>query len=141
MIFIRPAQEKDSEDFTEWYSKSPSFDPDVIRFPETATLCAYHPAGCQYGNSKVIGFMPIQALSFVSSQVLDSFVANPEATNSEIAEAMKELVKQAIFLGYLKDCDCLYFIGDHPETNKIAERIFTKVEYPVYRLRLKELEG
>jgi len=140
MIFVRPAQEKDSKNFTEWYSQSPSFDPNVVRFPETITLCAYNPKTTQQ-DDKIIGFMPIQMLSFTSSQVLDSLVMNPEASDKEISEAMKELVKQAIFLGYLKECDCIYFIGDHPETNKIAERIFTKVEYPVYRLRLKDLEG
>ncbi len=140
MIFVRPAQEKDSKDFSEWYSKSPSFDPGVIRFPETITLCAYKPDSSKQ-TSKIIGYMPVQALSFSSSQVLDSLVMNPEATDLEIAEAMRELVKQVIFLGYLKDCDCIYFVGDHTESNKIAERIFTKVEYPVYRLNLKDLEG
>jgi hypothetical protein len=141
MIFVRPTRPEDSEKFTEWYSKHPSFDPDVIRFPETYTLCAYRAPRCKDGNGKIIGFMPVQSLSFVSSQVLDSLIINPEATNLEIAEAMRELVKQAIFLGHLKGCGMVYFVGDHPETNKIAEKIFEKVEYPVYRLRLKDLEG
>ncbi len=41
---------------------------------------------------------------------------------------------------FLKDCDQIFFIGDTPASNKIAEKIFTKVEYPVYRLSLRELE-
>jgi hypothetical protein len=140
MIFIRPSLPRDSEKFTEWYSKSPSFDPDVIRFPDTYTLCAYKPSTDRQ-DYKIVGFMPIQTLSFNSSQILDSLVMNPEATDLEIVEAMKELVKQAIFLGHLKNCNEVYFIGDHPNTNRIAERIFKKVEYPVYRLDLKDMEG
>ena len=132
-IFVRPARESDSEKFTKWYSKSNSFDPAVIHFPETYVLCAF--------DDKILGFMPVQMLSFTSSQVLDSLVMNPEATDLEVAGAMRELVKHAITIGYLKDCEDIYFIGDHPETNKIAERIFTKVEYPVYRLNLRDLEG
>jgi len=132
-IFVRPARPEDSELFTDWYSKHPSFDPTVITYANTYTLCAFK-------KDKIIGFMPVQTLSFASSQVLDSLVMNPEATDIEIAGAMRELVKQAIVIGYLKDCGEIYFIGDHPETNKIAERIFEKVDYPVYRLRLEDLE-
>ena len=133
-VFIRPARQEDSENFTEWYSKSESFDPAVIQFPETYVLCAFK-------KDRILGYMPVQSLNFTSSQVLDSLVMNPEASDLEIAESMRELVKHAITIGYLKNCEELYFIGNHPETNKIAERIFTKVEYPVYRLRLKDLEG
>ena len=131
--FVRPARAEDREKFLEWYKRSGSYDPSVLQFPETYILCAF--------KDKILGFMPVQMLSFSSSQVLDSLVMNPEATDLEVASAMRELVKHAITIGYLKDCDCIYFIGDHPETNKIAERIFKRVEFPVYRLRLNELEG
>ncbi len=130
--FVRPARAEDQEKFTEWYSNHPSCNPDILKFPDTYILCAF--------KDKILGFMPIQALSFSSSQVLDSLVMNPEATDLEIAGAMREFVKHAITIGYLKDCDQIFFIGDHPETNAIAERIFQKVEYPVYRLNLRDLE-
>jgi hypothetical protein len=132
-MFVRPARPDDSELFTAWYSSHPSFDPTVITYAHTYVLCVYK-------KDRIIGFMPVQTLSFVSSQVLDSLVMSPDATDLEIAEGMRELVKHAITLGYLKDCGEIYFIGDHPETNKIAERIFTKVDFPVYRLKLEDLE-
>ena len=132
MIFVRPVTPADIPQFSEWYSKHDSFDPSIFQFPETYVLCAF--------KDKVIGYMPVQALSFVSTQVLDSLVMNPDATNLEIAGGMRELFKHAITIGYLKDCGEMYFIGNHPETNSIAERYFEKVEYPVYRLRLKDLE-
>lgn len=131
-IFVRPARAEDAEMFKDWYSRSASYDPSIFQFPETYVLCAF--------EDKILGFMPVQMLSFTSSQVLDSLVMNPEASNLEIAGAMRELVKHAITLGYLKDCSEIYFIGDHPETNKVAERIFEKVKYPVYRLNLRDLE-
>lgn len=130
--FVRPARVEDKDKFLEWYSKSSSYNPEILAFQDTYVLCAF--------KDKILGFMPVQALCFSSSQVLDSLVMNPEATDLEIASAMRELVKHAITIGYLKECDSIFFIGDHPETNSIAERIFKKVNYPVYKLELKDLE-
>ncbi len=130
--FVRPARAEDKEKFLEWYKNCTNSDPSSFNLPDTYILCAF--------KDKIIGFLPIQALSFTSSQVLDSMVLNPEATNIEIASAMREFVKHAITIGYLKDCYEIYFIGDHPETNAVAERIFEKVKYPVYRLDLRDLE-
>lgn len=132
-MFVRPAREADGFTFAQWYSKHPSYDPSAVKFPTSYTLCVFK-------NDKIIGFLPVQELVFTSSQVLDSLIMNPEASDLEIAEGMRELVKHCITIGYLKDCEEIYFIGDHPETNKIAERIFQKVEFPVYRLNLRELE-
>lgn len=85
--------------------------------------------------------MPVQEVPFLSTQVLDSIIWNPEASNLEIAEAMRELVKHCITIGYMKGTEDVYFIGNDEGTNKIAEHIFEKVEYPVYRLNLRELEN
>lgn len=133
-MFVRPAKEEDSENFKEWAKNTPSLDPTIFHLPETYTLCAYNEKG-------VTAFLPVQEPKIVSTQMLESLVINPEATNKEIASALRELVRGVILITHMKRADEVYFIGDHPETNKIAERIFTKVEYPVYRLRLKELEG
>lgn len=126
-MFVRPARSDDSVNFTKWAPKY--FDPKTSR----QTLCAYK-------GGKVIAYLPIEE-AFVSTQMLDTLVINPEATNLEIAEGMRELIKHIVFLGYLKNTDYIYFVGDHPETNKIAERVFEKIEFPVYRLNLKDLEN
>ena len=133
-IFVRPARPEDAEQFTNWYSKSDSFDPVAALSPNAYTLCAFT-------ENKVLGYLPISAPAFTTTQFLEALAMNPEATDLEIAGAMREFVKHAITIGYMKNCNLIYFVGDHPETNKIAERIFTKVEYPVYELRLTDLEG
>jgi hypothetical protein len=125
-MFVRPARPDDAEFFVKWATKY--YD------PKTATLTL-----CVYKEDKIVAYLPIED-SYISTQVLDSIVINPEATNLEVAEAMRELIKHAVFVGYIKKTDYIYFIGDHPETNKLAERVFEKVEFPIYRLNIKDLE-
>jgi hypothetical protein len=132
--FVRPARAEDRDKFIEW-AKGKNLDPNVLK-PEfnSYILCAFNKKG-------IIAFLPIQSPQFVSVQMLEALISNPDASDLEIASALRELIKHAITIGYLKECGEIYFIGDHPETNKIAERIFEKIEYPVYRLSLKNLEG
>ncbi len=133
-IFVRPARREDSEKFTEWASPLiPNFDPAVVSHPGSYTLCAFSEKG-------ILGFLPIQAPIISSTQMLETLVMKPDATDLEIAGALREFVKSAITIGYMKDAGEIYFVGDHEVTNKIAARIFEQVPYPVYRLRLKELE-
>lgn len=126
-MFVRPVRAEDSDNFVKWATRY--FDP---KNP-VQTLCVYK-------HNKIIAYLPIEDV-FVSTQFLDSLVINPEASNLEIAEGMRELIKHTVLLGYLKDAQYIYFIGDTPETNKVAERIFEKVEFPVYRVKLRDLEN
>lgn len=141
-VFVRPARAEDSPIFTEWYLKSPSFDSDVIRFPESYTLCAFK-------KGKILGFMVVRTVDSRHFQVLNCFVPNPEATELEKAAASRELVKQVFFLGYLKQIPEIVFVGDHPETNRIAhcfepaDELQTEfnTNYPVFKCVLKDIEG
>jgi hypothetical protein len=134
MIFVRPTRPEDAEKFSEWAKNTPNLDTSVFRLPETYTLCAYDDTG-------VLGFIPVQTPAIASTQMLESVVFRPGISDMVITGVMRELVHSVILVSYMKNAGELYFIGDHPETNKIAEKIFEKVEYPVYRLRLKDLEG
>ena len=132
-VFVRPARKSDAETFTDWYAKNPS-DAEAVKSPTTLTLCAFKPG-------RVIAYMPVQDVPFFSTQMLESIVWNPDSSDLEMAEAMREFVKHAVTIGYLKGTEDIYFLGNFPGTNAIAERIFHKVEYPVYRLNLRELEN
>lgn len=133
-IFVRPAQREDSEKFTEWSSPLiPNFDPEVVSYPGSITLCAFNEKG-------VLAFLPIQSPIISSTQMLETLVMKPGASDLEIAGALREFIKSAITIGYMKDAGEIYFVGDHEATNKVAARIFEPVPYPVYRLRLKDLE-
>lgn len=133
--FVRPARAEDQDLFIKWAKHKPALDSGILK-PEFNSYIL-----CAFNNKGITAFLPIQSPQFVSVQMLETLISNPEASDLEIASAMRELVKHAITIGYLKECGELYFIGDHSETNKIAERIFEKIEYPVYRLRLADLEG
>ena len=132
-VFIRPAREEDAAQFSNWASQTKDFDPETVRFPETVTLCAFT-------EERVLGFMAIQSPLIADSLMLESAVLNPEASEMETVIALREFIKSAVTLGYMKGTGELYFLGNDEKTNRIAERIFEKVPWPVYRLRLKDLE-
>lgn len=141
-VYVRQALAEDANLFTKWYVSTSSFDPEVFHFTETYTLCGF-------SKGKILGFMVIRYDDQI--QLLHRLVVNPEASSLEQALVSKELLKQVITLGYLRDLREIYFLGDHSGTNKIASHVFTPIEfkhqtifkedrYPIYRLRLGELE-
>lgn len=131
-IFVRPAMAKDSQDFLDWSlaAKDSGFDPDVPNYPTSVTFAAYNEDG-------PIAYLPMQA-----PIVLESLAAKPDATPLEIASALRDFVKTAILQCHIRGIGEIMFIGTSPETNLFAEnsKIFTKVEYPVYRLKISKLE-
>ena len=84
-------------------------------------------------------------------QVLSRFIPNPESSDLEKALASRDLVKQVVTFGYINKLPEILFMGDNPGTNKISEHVFERIEYsdqqifeenvyPVYRLKLEDLE-
>ena len=142
-MFVRPANEQDAENFGLWFSGMNSFRPDILRFPDTYTLCAFQP-------KRVVGFMVVQAGS--NAQILYRFVSRPDSSDLEKAWASALLLSQVITYGFLNNIPEIYFMGDHEGTNNLSKRVFELVppeEYkyvfeesscPVYRLRLSDLE-
>jgi len=142
-IWVRNAREEDAKNFTEWFVKMPSFTKEIFEFPSTYILCAFNPKILAYG---IISFGQ-------EIQVISRVVVNPEATTLEQAGASKEIVKSVITISYLNGQKEIYFMGDNAGTNRIAEHVFEQVEYkdyehvfgssdyPVYRLKLEELEN
>lgn len=142
-VFVRPAREEDAVRFAEWYSKTETFNDDVFRFPETYTLRAF-------SSKKVLGFLVVRFDEKI--QYLYRFVPNPEISKIEQAAACSELVKTVVTIGFLREIPRIYFVGNHSGTNRIASHIFKEVtyeeysswlhkqDYPVYGLKLKDLE-
>ena len=141
-IWVRQAREEDAANFTNWFVTMPSFTSDVLKYP-SYTLCAF--------SNKVLAYGVVNFAEDI--QVLSRVVVNPEASVLEQAGASKEIVQAVITIGYLNQRKEIYFVGDHKGTNRIAEHIFKQVpyedykhvfdssEFPVYRLRLEELEN
>jgi len=141
-VFVRPAREEDARQFAEWYSKTETFNEDIFQFPETYTLCAF--------SNKVLGFLVVRFDEKI--QYLYRFIPNPDASKIELAAACSELLKTVITIGFLREIPSIYFVGNHPGTNRIASRVFKEVtyeeysswlykqDYPVYGLLLKDIE-
>ena len=131
-IFVRPAAAKDSQAFLDWSlaAKDSGFDPDVPNYPTSVTFAAY-------SEDKVVAYLPMQA-----PIVLESLAANPDATPLEIASALRDFVKTAILQCHIRGIGEIMFIGTDPGTNLFAEnsKLFTRIEYPVYKLKISDLE-
>lgn len=136
-IFVRPAQPEDAETFLKWAvaNKGNEFDPEVVTYPDTFTLCAFDAV------KGAIAYMPVQQPMLTEPLMLESLAVNPEATDKEIAYALKELVQACVTIGFMKGTGEIYFLGTNEVTNRFAERhkVFERLDWPVYRLRMKDL--
>lgn len=130
-IFVRPARAEDNEIFLEWSRNTPSngFDTEVARYKSTITWCAYDKFG-------PLAFMPVQV-----PLMMESIASRPGASKLEIAQALKELIQQCITQAHIQGAGEILFFGSENGTNALAEnQIFEKLDYTVYRLKVKDLE-
>lgn len=136
-VFVRPAKAEDAEIFLKWAvaNKGNEFDPEVVTFPDSFTLCAFDAV------RGPIAFMPVQQPMFSEPLVLESLATNPDATEKEIAVAIKELVQACVTIGFMKGTGEIYFLGSNEATNRFAEKhkVFERLDWPVYRLRMSDL--
>lgn len=135
-IFVRPATPEDAETFLKWAvaTKGNEFDPETVTYPDSFTLCAFDAGG-------PVAFMPIQQPMVSEPLMLESLAVNPEASDSKIAVALKELVQACVTIGFMKGTGELYFLGSNEATNRFAEhhKVFERLDWPVYRLRMSDL--
>jgi hypothetical protein len=133
-IYIRPAQPEDAVLFLEWQKLNTNFDPSAVVSDTSFTLVAFDDEG-------VVGFMPC-AKPAVNPICLESLCFKPGISNLETVNAVKELFKGMILIGFMGKTDEVYFFGDHDGTAEFAEKHkFEKIPWDVYRLRLSNLEG
>jgi hypothetical protein len=129
-IFVRPATKEDADLFLEWSRSTPNngWDSEVAKYPSTVTWCAYDRHG-------PLAFMPVQC-----PLMMDSLASRPGASKSEIAVALKELTQANVTLAHSKGAGEIYFLGTDDGTDAMAQnQIFEKLNYTVYRLKLKDL--
>jgi DNA-binding transcriptional regulator GbsR (MarR family) len=74
--------------------------------------------------------------------MMESLASRPGASKSEIAVALKELTQQIVTQAHQRGAGEIYFLGTDVDTDVMAcNQIFERVDYPVYRVRLKDLEN
>jgi|SRR5581483_2493869 len=130
-VFVRPAKPSDVEKFTEWSLNTENnlFDPEVVKFPTTFTLCAFNEQG-------PILFMPVQ-----QPLMMESLAINPEADVMDVAVALKEITQAVVTQAFLKGAGEIYFACKDEDTIKFAQhQAFEEVPYRFFRIKLKELE-
>ena len=131
-IHVRPARKGDEKSILEWsagsYEKN-LFDPKVLFYPSTFTLCAFDDAG-------PLLFMPVQQPLF-----MDSLAFRPGLDPGRAGLALKTMFLAVITQGYIKGNGEVYFAASEPTVAAIAERHgFEKFLLPVYRVKLQDLE-
>jgi len=129
-IFVRPAQAEEAQQFIDWAKENPvnEFDPEVAKFPSSVTWAAYDQDG-------PVAFQTIQR-----PLVLESLAPRPGLSKTQTASVLRELTQNAVTQCHLQGAGEIYFLGSDPATDEFAQNwIFEKVEFPVYRVRLKDL--
>lgn len=128
-IFVRPARPNEAGLFIGWAKTQPEWDAFIGLHPGTFTICAYN-------KEKIIAFLPVQ-----QPYMYETFAPNPEATDLELASAMKEFTQFLISQAHLKNVAEMYFLGSNDDTDSFAtNHLFEKVPMSVYRVRVSDLE-
>lgn len=128
-IFVRPAKQSEAGLFLEWAKNQPEWDAFIGLHPGTFTLCAFN-------KEKIVAFLPVQ-----QPFMYETFAPNPEATDLELAAAMKEFTQFLVSQAHLKNVAELYFLGSDIGTNDLAtNHLFEKLPFSIYRVRVSDLE-
>lgn len=130
-IFVRPARAAEAQRFLEWSVATPNnlFDKDVASYPSTKTLCAYNKQG-------PVLYVPRQQVFF-----LESLAINPEASEIDIAAALKEITQNVVSEAHEKGVGEIYFLCRDEATLEFAKRqCFEELPWRLCRIRLKDLE-
>jgi hypothetical protein len=128
-VFVRPAKQSEASLFLEWVKDQPEWDAFIGIHPGTFTLCAFN-------KEKIIAFLPVQ-----QPFMYETFAPNPEATELELAIAMKEFTQFLVSQAPLKNVAEMYFLSSDEGTSEFAENhLFEKLPYAVYRVRIRDLE-
>lgn len=133
-IFVRPAREADLKKLTSWIPQNAAWDPTLYQYPSTLTWCAFNSSG-------VVAFLPVQ-----QPLMMEALLFHPLSTSTQRAYAMKEFTCFAVAQSYQRGSGEVYFLCPEktPEEKTTCEFArnwgFERVEMPVYRIRLVDLE-
>lgn len=132
-VHVRPARPGDQKSIIEWSvaeSGKNLYDPKVILYPSTFTLCAFDESG-------PLLYLPVQQPMF-----MDSCAFRPGLDTGRAGLALKTMFQAVVTQACIKGAGEIYFAASEPTVAAIAERHgFEKVMLPVYRIKVRELEG
>lgn len=111
----------------EWLRKVPEFDEGILSYPTTRMLCSY--------NSRPVGFLPVH-----KACILETLALNPESSDEEKTQAMRDLVKGATLNASSDGIKEIYFLGTDERVVKIATNPragFEELPWKIYRMKLQ----
>jgi hypothetical protein len=123
---LRIAVPEDAEQIVDWLNANPAneFDPGILKYPTLQVLCSY--------NSEPVAYLPTQHALF-----LESVAMNPEASEADQPQALRDLVKGAELLASKDGVKEIYFLATDPKVLKIAvDHGFQQLPWPLLRLKL-----
>lgn len=108
-VWARPSQSKDIQEIDKWLreTKQNLFDPDILQYSHSIRFLTAS------RDARSIVHMPVQSVL-----MLESLAVNPDATEAEVAIAVKELVHAAVAQG----ANEVYWICKDAGINNLAER-------------------
>ena len=116
----------------DWSKENPlnGFDPEVLNFPTTITLCAYDKEG------------PAAFLPFQQPYMVESFAPRPGLSKLQAAAAFKEMFQAIVTQAHVRGVGEIYYLGTDEDTNDMTtSRMFEELPYKVYRVKVRELES
>jgi hypothetical protein len=132
-MFVRPIRRDEAKTFLDWSlanAACSAFDPAVAAYPSTLVPCAYDAGG-------PAGYMPLQ-----SPYVLESFAPRPGISVGQSAVVLKEIFQFAVTKAHENGIGEIWFLATDQATADFAEhhKMFFRVPYSVYRVKLADLE-
>lgn len=130
-IFVRPALEKDREQFAQWSNgtKDNLCDSDPVSYKNTVVWCAYD------SNGPIV-YVPVQ-----KPAMMEALAINPKADPMDVAVALKELVQNLVSQCHIEGTGEIYFFCKEESTQRFAEKqAFEKLPWNAYRIKLSDLE-
>lgn len=108
-LLVKLAEPKDHSEIVEWLNGNPSnqFDSAILSYPTLQVVTAY--------NGRNVMHLPMH-----KCMVMESLAINPEATEMEKAQALRDLTKAAELLASQSGIKELYFEPTEDQVKAIA---------------------
>lgn len=130
-IYIRKAEQRDIPLLAHWMANTPNnlVDAAVFGYKNTQVYVAH--------KDKPVAFMPIQLTA-----TLESLAFPPDASETQKAAAIAQLIKTAVFIAREKEISEIYFYTSDPKIAAFAQRHkFEELPHRSFRLRIRDLEA
>lgn len=107
---LRYARPDEGEQILGWLKGNPQnfFNPRILKYPTLRMLCSYDESG-------PVAYVPVHTVLMMESVAL-----NPEASEMNVAQALRDLVKGSQLIADAGGMREIYFLGGHGGVGEMA---------------------